>query len=334
MDLSVRYLALDLANPLVASAGPLTADPDQLRRLEDAGIAAAVLPSLFEEQIEHLELEFHRLLEYQTESFAESLTHFPACDAPTSLPEDYLRKVEAARQAVDIPLVASLNGHSSGGWTRYAKFLESAGADALELNIYFVPTDPAMDAAAVESRYEALVATVAQAVDIPVAVKIGAQFSALPNFCQRLWHAGAAGLVLFNRYLEPDIDLASLEYRPDLVLSRRHELRTVLRWIAILRDQVDCSLAATSGIQRAEDMVRALLAGADVAMVTTAFLRHGPAYAARLLEELRTWLAEGDYESVAQMRGSMSRANCRDPSALERANYMQALARYTAQFGR
>jgi dihydroorotate dehydrogenase (fumarate) len=189
-----------------------------------------------------------------------------------------------------------------------------------------------MDSAAVESRYEALVASVAQSVTIPVAVKIGSQFTALPNFCQRLWHAGAAGLVMFNRYLEPDIDLASLEFRPDLILSKRHELRTVLRWVAIVRDLVDCSIAATSGIHRAEDVVRALLVGADVAMMTTAVLKHGAEHVAEVLEELQKWLAEAEYDSVRQMRGSMSRANCQDPSSLERANYMHALVRYTADF--
>lgn len=331
-DLTTRYLGLELANPLVASAGPLTGSVESLQRLEQAGIAAAVLPSLFEEQIEHEELEVNRLYEYHTESFAESLTHFPELEDYNTGPEDYLELVQQAKKSLSIPVIASLNGHTDGGWVRYAKLMQEAGADALELNIYFVPTECDVDAVEVEQRYVELVARVRQSLSIPLAVKIGAQFTSIPNVARQLAEAGADGLVLFNRYLEPDIDLETLEIVADLVLSQRHEVRLPLRWIAILRDQLGCSLAATSGVHSADDVTRVLLVGADVAMMTTTLLRHGPNYAGTVLDDLRAWLSEREYESVDQLRGSMSMKNCADPSALQRSNYMKALVSYVTNY--
>jgi len=321
-------LGLELSNPLVASAGPPTGSIERLLRLEQAGIAAVVLPSLFEEQIEHEELEIHRLYEYQTESFAESLTHFPDLEGYNTGPEEYLRLVEEAKQTLQVPVIASLNGHTDGGWVRYAQYMQDAGADALELNVYFVPTDSNVVAAEVEQRYIDLVARVKQSIRIPLAVKIGSQFTSIPNFARRLSEVGADGLVLFNRYLEPDIDLETLQITPDLVLSHRHEVRLPLRWIAIIRDQLGCSLAATSGLHTTDDLVRVLLVGANVGMMTTRLLRSGAEYVAVMLEGLRSWLLENEYESVRQMQGSMSMRNCPDPSALQRSNYMKALVSY------
>lgn len=329
VDLTTRYLGLTLKNPLVASASPLTGNLDTLRRLEDAGVAAAVLPSLFEEQIEHDELELQRLYDFQTESFAESLTYFPELGEYNTGPHAYLQHLERARQSVSIPLIGSLNGATRGGWVRYAKLIEEAGADALELNIYFIPTDPHTDGRDVEQQYADLVASVRQSLSIPLAVKIGPYFSSLPHFAQELIHAGADGLVLFNRFLEPDIDLESLQFRPHLVLSTRDELRLPLRWIAILRDLVPISLAATSGIHFTEDVIKALLAGADVTMMASVLLQRGPQYLAVVLRELQHWLSEKDYESVEQLKGSMSRERCAKPGDLERANYMKALVSYT-----
>jgi dihydroorotate dehydrogenase (fumarate) len=329
-DLSTYYLGLWLKNPVVASAGPLTGDLDTLKQLEQAGAAAAVLPSLFEEQICRDEQRIHMLYEFQTNSSSESLSYFPRLHDYNVGPDAYLRLLEAAKKSVSIPVIASLNGNSPGGWARYAKLLQETGADAIELNIYFVATDPQMTAADVESRYLDLVATVHDAVEIPLAVKIGSQFTNLTNFVPRLAKAGAKGVVLFNRFLEPDIDLEKLQITPSLVLSHRHELRLPLRWIAILRDQVSLSIAATSGIHNPEDVVKLLLVGADVCMITSTLLRHGVDYVAEMIKAIRTWLDERGYDSVEQMKGSMSYGNCPDSGQLERANYMKAIISYTA----
>ena len=330
VDLSTRYLGLTLKNPLVASASPLTGNLDTLRHLEDAGASAAVIPSLFEEQIEHEEQEIARLYEFQAESFAESLTHFPELESYNTGPEEYLRQVEDAKRALSMPIIGSLNGASKGGWIRYAQQIEEAGADALELNIYFVPTDARMTAADVEQQYTELVATVRASVAIPLAVKIGQNFSSLPNFSRQLVESGADGLVLFNRYMEADIDLAELQFRPDLVLSNRHEARVPIRWMAILRDLLpNTSLAATSGVHRMEGIIKLLLAGADVTMMASILIMQGPGYVAELLGRVNTWLEENEYESVEQLKGSMSHKNCPDPSSLVRANYMKTLTNYT-----
>lgn len=330
-ELKTTYLGLELANPLVASAGPLTGSVDSIRRLEENGIAAIVFPSLFEEQIEHEEMEIQRLYEYQTDAFAEALTHFPDVHEYATGPQAYLRRIEEAKRRCEIPVIASLNGSSNGGWIRYAKMMENAGADALELNIYFIPTDVNATSLHIEQGYVELVHAVKQSVGIPLSVKIGSQFSSIPNIAMQLTDAGADGLVLFNRYLEPDIDLETLQAYPDLILSQRHEVRLPLRWLAILRDQLMCSLAASGGIHFTEGVIKVLLAGADVAMMTTTLLRHGPTYVAQLVEELRQWMIDHHYESVQQMKGSMSRGNCPDPSAFERGNYMKALIEFTTE---
>ena len=332
VDLTTNYLGLRLKNPIVASSSPLTGRVQSLKRLEEHGVAAMVLPSLFEEQIEHEEQQVDRLYAYRSESFAESLSYFPELDNVSRGPQAYLELLEDAKREVSAPLIASLNGHTDGGWTRYGRMLEAAGADALELNIYFVPTQCSMDATEVEKRYADLVASVKQSIGIPLCVKIGQQFTSIPSFVQRLITAGADGIVLFNRFLEPDIDIETLHIKPELVLSRRYESRAPLRWIAILRDQVSCSLGATSGVHEASDAVRLLLAGADAVMLASALLTHGPGHVATVLEGLSEWAAEKEYESIEQLKGSMSHANCPDPSALERANYMRALTTYTPEY--
>jgi dihydroorotate dehydrogenase (fumarate) len=323
-------MGMSLKNPIVASAGPLTGDVDTLQRLEEAGVAAAVLPSLFEEQINYDQQRINDLYEFQTFAFAESLSYFPEIKDLNVGPRDYLRLLENAKKATSIPIIGSLNGSTSGGWARHAKLIQNAGADAIELNIYFIATDPKMSSDAVEWRYIDLVATVRDVVQIPVAVKIGPQFSNLANFIPRLAQAGASGVVLFNRFLEPDIDLEALSIVPQLVLSNRHEMRSPLRWIAILRDQVSISLAATSGIHFPEDVIKLLLVGADVCMLTSSLLKHGVDYVAEMLEHVQNWLDLNGYDSVEQLKGSMSYGNSPGCGAFERANYMKAIVSYTA----
>ncbi|TWT75662.1 Dihydroorotate dehydrogenase B (NAD(+)), catalytic subunit [Posidoniimonas polymericola] len=334
IDLTTKYLGLELKNPLVASASPLTGSVESLLRLQEAGVSAVVLPSLFEEQIEHNQNQVHQLYNYQADSFAEALSYFPELGLDDSDPAKHIGRVAEAKQQLEIPVIASLNGHTDGGWARYSKWMEDNGADALELNIYFVPTDCEMSGEDVARRYEDLVGSVRNAVSIPLAVKIGSQFTSIPSMVRRLMLAGADGVVLFNRFLEPDLDLTTLKYQPDLVLSAEHEMRLPLRWIAILRDQLTLSLAATSGVHHAHDLAKLILAGADVAMVATTLLRRGVGYATVMLDELRTLFEEYEFESVSQVKGSMSMANCPDPSTLGRANYMQALIDYTADFNR
>jgi dihydroorotate dehydrogenase (fumarate) len=329
-DLKTYYLGLSLKNPIVASASPLTGDLDTLRQLEQAGIAAVVLPSLFEEQISHDEQRISALLDYHTYSSAESLSYFPELRDLSVGPRDYLKLLEAAKKTMTVPVIGSLNGCSPGGWVRFAKMFQDSGADAVELNIYFVPTDPRATSAEVEARYIDLVATVRQSVTVPVAVKIGAQFTNVSNFVSRLAKAGANGVVLFNRYLEPDIDLQSLQVTPQLVLSSRHELRSPLRWIAILRDQLSISLAATSGAHYPEDVIKLLIVGADVCMIASTLLKHGVDYVSELTRELQNWLDLNGYDSVDQLKGCMSYGNCPDSGQLERANYMKAITSYTA----
>jgi dihydroorotate dehydrogenase (fumarate) len=330
-DLSTRYLGFDLRSPLVASASPITGELDVLRRLESLGVGAVVLPSLFEEQIEHEESQLLRLRDTGAESFGEALDYFPDLELYNSGPDVYLRKVEEARKALSIPVIASLNGASSGGWVHYARRMEDAGASALELNVYWVPADPAETSAQVEERYLDLVSAVRAAVRIPLAVKIAPVFSAPANMALRLERAGADGLVLFNRMLRPDLDLESLQMVPKLELSEPHESRVPLLWIGIVRPHARCSLAASSGVHSAQDALKLLLVGADVVMSTSSLLRQGPAHARAILDGMSGWLEEKGYDSVRQMRGSMSRANCPDPTAYERANYMRTLVNYASQ---
>jgi dihydroorotate dehydrogenase (fumarate) len=328
-DLRTRYLGLELRNPLVAAASPFTGKVENLRRLEDAGIAAAVLPSLFEEQIVHEEMQEFEYYEDPSHSFFEALTYFPEVETYNSGTGAYLRLVEAAKRAVAIPIIGSLNGATRGGWLRYARQIQDAGANALELNIYFVAADPLETSAGVEARYLDILAAVKSEVTIPVAVKISPYFSALANMAQRLVRGGADGLVLFNRFLQPDIDLETLEVAPNLVLSTSDELRLPLRWIAILRGQLRASsLAATTGVHTAFDVLKLLLAGADVTMTASALFRTGPEHVTRVLEGLGTWLDEKGYESVEQLKGSLSQANSPHPGAFERANYVKTLVNF------
>ncbi len=329
-DLRTSYVGLELRNPVVPSASPLCAHLETLRRLEEAGAAAVVLPSLFEEQVEHEQMVVHWALEAGRESFPEALTFFPELDDYNTGPGAYLDHVASAKEALSVPVIGSLNGSSPGGWVRYARLIEDAGADALELNLYAVEADPELEAVKVEARYLELVREVKAGIGIPLAVKIGPYFSALAHTARLLVEAGADGLVLFNRFLQPDIDLETLAVEPFIHLSSREELRLPLRWIAILKGRVPASLALTSGVHEADDVVKALLAGADVAMTASALLREGPERLTDMVEGVRAWLDDHEYESVEQLKGSMSQLACPDPTAFERANYMRALTSYSA----
>lgn len=328
MDLSTTYMGLKLKNPLVPSAGPLTAEVDSIRKLEDAGAAAIVLHSLFEEQIAHEAQELAHLTTQGTESFAESLTYFPDAGDYRLGPDEYLEHIRKVKLAVNIPVIASLNGITVGGWIDYATKMQEAGADALELNVYYVATDPMLHAPDVENRYVQILKAVKSHLKIPVAIKLSPFFSATAAMCKRLDDAGANALVLFNRFYQPDIDLENLEVVPNLVLSTPHEMRLPLRWIAILHGHVQASLAATTGIATGHDVIKLIMAGADVTQVCSVLLRRGIGELKTILKDLQSWMEEKEYESVRQMKGSMSQKSAADPAAFERANYMKALSSY------
>jgi dihydroorotate dehydrogenase (fumarate) len=328
MDLSTTYLGLRLKNPLVPSASPLSRTLDGIKRMEDAGAAAIVMYSLFEEQIQHEAGELNHYLSFGTQSFAEALTYFPEHTEYNLGPDEYIEHVRKAKEAVDIPIIGSLNGVSTGGWIDYAKKIQDAGASALELNVYYIPTDPKLTSDAVEQRYLDVLKAVKSAVSIPVAMKLSPFFSSMANMAMRLDAAGADGLVLFNRFYQPDLDIEALEVVPNVTLSTSHAIRMPLRWVAVLFGKVKASLAATSGVHGARDVVKLLMAGADVTQICSALLMHGPGRIAEILQELDRWLVEHEYVSVQQMRGSMSQKSVADPSAFERANYMKALNRY------
>jgi len=328
MDLSTHYLGLKLKNPLVPSASPLSHSVDSMKRLEEAGAAAIVMYSLFEEQIAHEAAELNHYLSYGTESFAEALTYFPESQEYNIGPEEYVELVRKAKESLSIPVIGSLNGISSGGWISYAKKIEEAGADALELNVYYIPTDPKLTSQDVEDRYLEVLHAVKRTVKIPVAMKLSPFFSSFANMAHRLDTAGVDGLVLFNRFYQPDIDLETLEVRPNVILSSPQSLRLPLRWIAILHGRIKASLAATSGIHNVQDVIKMLMAGADVTMMCSALLRNGPQHLAHVLSDLNQWMLEHEYVSVSQMKGSMSQKSVADPAAFERANYMKALNTY------
>jgi len=330
VDMRSRYLGLPLRNPIVASASPLTSSVDSLKRLEAAGVAAVVLPSLFEEQIEHEEMATHNLMLYGAELSPEAHGFFPEVGLKGTGTDDYLKLIGEARKALSVPVIPSLNGYTPGGWTRIAQQFEEAGAHAIELNIYFLAADLADTSDEVEKRYLDLVESVTGMVKIPVAVKVSPFFSAMANMAARLVRAGAKGLVLFNRFMQPDILLDELQVAPHLVLSTSDEVRLALRWIAILRGRVDASLAATGGAHTSDDVLKLLLAGADCVMLASSLLRNGPAHVSALLAGVERWLAEREYESVEQMKGSLSQRACPEPDAFERANYMKALKSYTS----
>jgi dihydroorotate dehydrogenase (fumarate) len=330
-DLTTRYLGLDLRSPIVASASPLNRDTDTVAGLVDAGAAAIVLPSLFEEEILQEEIQLSRALEVGSENFAEALDYFPAIAEFANAGERYLADLDRIKTGSSVPVIGSLNATSAGGWVRYARLIAEAGADALELNLYHVAADPQRTAADVEAADLDVIAAVRAEIEIPLAVKLSPYYSAVANFAARVAAAGADGLVLFNRFYQPDFDLDTLEVVPRVELSRPWELRLPLRWIAILRPQLNpaVSLAATSGIASGTDVVKALMVGADVAMMTSAVLRDGPRHIATVERQLRDWMDDRDYQSVSEMRGSASYATSDDPSAFERANYMRTLHSWT-----
>ena len=332
-DLSTRYLGLSLANPLVPSPSPLCEDLDNLRRMEDAGAGAIVLRSLFEEQIELESQHLDRTLSQATEQYGESVTYFPDLHDYKLGPDSYLEHVRRAKAAVSVPVIGSLNGVSTGGWISFARKIEQAGADALELNVFYLPTEPALTGAEVEQRYVDLVRDVKQSVSIPVAVKLGHSFSALANLAQRLDGAGADALVLFNRFYLPDFDLEMLDVVPTLTLSSPSELLVRLHWIAILFGHVRADLAATGGVHAPEDVVKAMMAGARVAMMTSALLVHGIDHLARVRRGLLDWMEAHEYASISQMQGSMSYRSVANPTAYERANYMRVLSSYVQRGG-
>ncbi|HJT56827.1 MAG TPA: dihydroorotate dehydrogenase-like protein [Ktedonobacteraceae bacterium] len=327
-DLKTTYLGLQLKNPLVASASPLSKKVANLRRLEDAGAAAIVMYSLFEEQITHESNELDHYLERGTHSYAESLSYFPDLDTYNMGPEPYLEHLYKAKQAVDIPIIGSLNGISAGGWVEYARRIEQAGADALELNIYYLPTDLDLSSAELENEYVNLVREVRATIKIPIALKLSPFFTALPNVAKRFVQAGANGLVLFNRFYQPDFDLEELEVVPNVELSSSQEVRLPLRWIALLYGRVEADFALTSGVHAAQDVLKAMMAGASAAMMTSALLQHGLGRLTHILTDMQEWMEQHEYESIRQMKGSMSQRAVADPAAFERANYMKALNSY------
>jgi dihydroorotate dehydrogenase (fumarate) len=332
-DLTTKYLGLKLKNPLVVAASPLSEDLGNIRRMEDSGAAAVVLTSLFEEQIQVESAALDKFLQQGTESFAESLTYFPDMTGYNLGPAGYLEHLRRAKQAVGIPIIGSLNGTSTGGWIDYAKKIQEAGADALELNIYFIPTDTGMTGAEVEKLYADLVSQVKASLRIPVAVKIGAFFSSLPNTARRLDQAGADALVLFNRFYQPDFDLENLEVVPNLILSTPHELLLRLNWVAVLYGKIQADLAITGGVHIGLDVLKSMMAGARVAMLTSALLKNGISHLATVRTELLKWMEEHEYESIQQMQGSMSQRAVADPSAFQRANYVKVLSSYALKAG-
>ena len=332
VDLRTRYLGLELRSPIVASAAPHNQDPIMARRLERAGVGAIVLPSLFEEEILAEEIELARSLEQGTEVFAEALDYFPAVGSFTGTADRYLAALERVKATVRVPIIASLNAGSVGGWVTYARRIQDAGADALELNLYHVAADPRRSASDMEARDLELIAAVRASIAIPLAVKLSPFYSAFANFAAAAADAGADGLVLFNRFYQPDLDLDLIEVVPRIELSHPWEMRLPVRWIGILRPQLypELSLAATSGAHSGADVAKGLLVGADVVMMTSALLRHGPEHVTSVEGELRDWMAEHDYTSVSELRGSASAATVSDPSGFERANYMATLHSWAA----
>ncbi len=326
MDLSTTYMGLKLKNPLVPSASPLSTEVDSVKKLEDCGAAAIVMYSLFEEQINHEAHEVDHYLTTFSESYSEALSYLPEPDEFWNLyAEEYLEHIVALKSSVDIPVIASLNGVSAGGWMNYAKKMEEAGADALELNIYYLPTRPTMTGQEVEAIYLEDLKTVKSAIKIPVSMKLSPYFSSIANMAQQLDKIGADALVLFNRFYQPDINLESLDIEPNLKLSNSYEIRLPLRWIAILYGNVSASLAATSGVHTAEDVIKLIMAGADVTQLASVLLKEGPTALTRILDNLRIWMEEHEYESITEMKGSMSYQAVAEPAAIVRSNYIRTL---------
>ncbi len=328
MDLTTRYMGLQLKNPLVASASPLTGELDSLRRLEDAGAAALILPSLFQEEIEAETARYEHLTSVHDDSWPEGLSNFPQLADTKHGPHEYLEFVRRARRAAGVPVIASLNGISNEGWTSYARQLEQAGANGLELNIYFIAADLAATGLDVEQRYLDILRSVRAAVSIPVAIKLSPYFSSVGNMALALQDAGADALVLFNRFYQPDLDLTRLKVLTDLKLSEPNEIRLPLLWLAVLSGRTEASLAASTGVTNADEVVKYLLVGADVVMATSSLLRHGPGHMATLLAGLEKWLEAREFKTLEPVRGIMSQRSLRDPQAFERANYIKILQGY------
>jgi dihydroorotate dehydrogenase (fumarate) len=328
MDLKTNYLGLELKNPIVPSASPLANDIDNIKKMEDAGAAAVVLESLFEEQIRHESKELDHYLQFGAESFAEALTYFPQANDYRIGPEEYLKHIKMAKNAVDIPIIASLNGVTVGGWIDYSRKMEQAGADAIELNVYYIPTNPRLSGVEVENLYIDLLKAVKAAIKIPIAMKLSPFFSSMSHFTRRLDENGVNGLVMFNRFYQPDIDLEKLEVTPNVILSTPQAMRLPLRWIAILYGRIKADMAATSGIHTAEDVIKMLMVGAKVTMMCSALLRNGIPHIKKVLDGVKAWMEEHEYDSVNLMQGSMSQKSVADPSSFERANYQKALQSY------
>jgi dihydroorotate dehydrogenase (fumarate) len=325
MDLKTTYLGMELKNPIVPSPSPLSEKIGNLKRMEDAGAAAVVMHSLFEEQINNESNQLDHYLSYGTESFAEALQYFPEAHEYKVGPDGYLNLIRQAKESLEIPVIGSLNGVSTGGWIDYAKLIQDAGADALELNIYYMPTSVNLNGSEVEKMYIDVVGDVKKTVDIPVAVKISPFFSSIANMCKKVVDAGADGLVLFNRFYQPDFDLEQMEVVPHLVLSSQFDSRLPLRWITILYGRLDVDFAMTRGVRSFEDSIKGLMAGAKVTMMTSEILEHGIDRISQVIDQITHWMEEREYESVKQMQGSMSQIKCPEPAAFERANYMKVL---------
>jgi len=328
IDFRTSYLGLELKNPLVASASALSKKSSYVKRMEDAGISAVVMYSLFEEQITHDSLALNYFMERGTEQFAEALDYFPDLDRYNIGPDQYLTQIQRIKEAVDIPIIGSLNGVSNSGWIDYAQQIEQAGADALELNTYYIPTNPELTANQLEDNYIDLVKSVCSGVNIPVAVKLSPFFTALPNLIVQLEKAGAKGMVLFNRFVQPDLDIENLEVNPTLQLSTSAELLLPLRWMALLYGRVKADLALTTGIHTGEDLLKAIAAGASVGMVASEFVATGVERAREMLDEMEKLMSAYEYESIEKLHGSMSQQHMENPAAFERANYMKALQSY------
>ncbi len=329
MDLKTTYMGMTLKSPLVVgSCAPLTEEIDNIKRMEDAGAAAVILHSFFEEQLRQEQLELHHHLTYGTESFAEALTYFPEPEIFHVGSDEYLNHIQQAKEMVDMPIIASINGSTLGGWLDYSQKIQQAGADALELNIYYVPTDLDIPGGEIEQNYLDILKAVKSEINIPVAIKLSPYFSNMANMAKRLSEAGADGLVLFNRFYQPDIDLNNLEVYPNVLLSSPQAMRLPMRWIAILYGKIEADLASTSGIHHASDVIKMVMTGAKITQVVSALLRHGIHYLATLEEGMRNWMEENEYESIQQMQGSLSQLHCPDPAAFERSQYMKALQTY------
>jgi dihydroorotate dehydrogenase (fumarate) len=328
MDLTTKYLGLELKNPIVPSASPLTQNLDLAKSLEDAGAAAIVLHSLFEEQLTHESGELDHYLNYGTESFAEATSYFPEPEEFKLGPIEYLDLIADIKKSLEIPVIGSLNGVSKGGWIDYAKNMEQAGADAMELNVYYIPTNADISSEEIENMYVDTLKAVKANVNIPVAIKLSPYFTTMANMAKKLDNAGADGLILFNRFYQPDFDLEALEVVPNLILSTNWELRLPLRWIAILYGNVNTDLVATSGVSGYEDILKVMMAGGKAGMIASELLRNGVSRIGEILSDLEKWMEENEYASIKMMQGSMSQKSCAEPAAFERANYMKTLQSY------